>query len=125
VEKTTSSLTLIAMAQRAGIIVRELRPDRNKQSRAEAAATLCANGRVFFPRDAAWLEPFESELLGFPTAAHDDCVDVLAYAANEVARGAVRGRRPPAPDPSTPDEWAAEHARRQRRRPFHPVLGRI
>lgn len=127
VERTTSSLTLIAMAQRAGIIVRELRPDRNKQARAEAAATLCQNGRVFFPKVSPWLDTFEAELLSFPTGVHDDCVDVFAYAANEVARGAVRGRNPAKPEPSTIQERIHEQLRRMgdRRSPRHPILGRI
>lgn len=124
VERTSSSLTLIGMAQRDGILIRELRPDRNKQSRAEAAATLCAQGRIFFPKGAAWLDTFEAELLGFPTAAHDDCVDVFAYAANEVARGMVRGRRTPRSDPPSVEQKIREQIARMRdRRKTHPVLG--
>ncbi len=34
------------------------------------------NGRVYFPKGAPWLEDVEAELLGFPTAAHDDVVDL-------------------------------------------------
>lgn len=124
VERTTSSLTLIAMAQRAGILTRELRPDRNKQSRAEAAATMCAQGRVFFPKGAPWLDVFEAELLGFPTAAHDDCVDVLAYAANEVARGTVRGRKTPNHEPRSLEQQVRDRLSKMRdRRKTHPVLG--
>ncbi len=43
-------------------------------------------GKVLLPQHALWLEAFQSELLAFPNGAHDDQVDVLAYAA-EVKRG--------------------------------------
>ncbi len=124
VEKITASMTLIEMARREGILVRELRPDRSKQSRAEAAATMCGQGDVFLPRTAPWLDVFVSELLGFDTAAHDDCVDVLAYAANEVARGTVRGRSAPVDEPVSDEARIREQLTRMfRRRKAHPVLG--
>ena len=43
--------------------------------------------RIAWPQTAPWRETLEHELLAFPTGGHDDCVDVLSYAAGELARG--------------------------------------
>lgn len=95
VERATFGLTLIQQAIRAGLPIRELRPDRDKWARSEQAAVMLENGRVYWPRKASWLEVWESELLSFPAAQHDDQVDVFSYAALEIARGMnLRGRRP-------------------------------
>lgn len=127
VEETPSTLSLIELARRDGILVRELTPDRNKQARAETAATMCMGGRVFFPKGAPWLSEWEAELLAFPTVSHDDQVDNLAYAAIEVARGAVRGRRHKASEPTTLEERMRAQLldRNKKRRVLHPTLGRI
>ena len=36
---------------------------------------------MFHRQDAPWLGALESELIAFPNGAHDDQVDVVAYAA--------------------------------------------
>lgn len=127
IEKTPSTLSLISMAQREGILVRMLEPDRNKQARAETAATLTMNNRVFFPRGARWLSEWESELLAFPTSVHDDQVDNFAYAAGEVVRGSVRGKNKKVDEPQSLEEKVRQHAlnKSKKSRTTHPVLGRI
>ncbi len=55
-------------------------------------------GQVWLPVSAPWREDFEAELLQFTADgrhAHDDQVDVLAYAAREMALdGAGADERP-------------------------------
>lgn len=52
----------------------------DKEVRAHDASPRFEEHRVLFPRMASWLSILESELLTFPNAAHDDCVDVCSYA---------------------------------------------
>ena len=95
VERATFGLTLIQSAVRVGLPIRELRPDKDKWARSEQAAVLCENGRAYFPKSATWLNEWESELLSFPSGAHDDQVDCFSYAALEIARGInLKGRKP-------------------------------
>jgi predicted phage terminase large subunit-like protein len=125
VERATYGISLIQSALREGITCLELRPDRDKVARALQASTLCEQGRVFFPAQAAWLGEWESELLGFPTATHDDQVDVFAYAAIQLAQGALRGKRRRKFEPATLEERAAARfAKRRKKDRNHPVLGR-
>lgn len=80
VEKVAFQLALIQEARRAGLPVREVVPDRDKIARALPATAALEGGRVLLPRQAPWLRDFQSEVLAFPNGAHDDQVDVLAYA---------------------------------------------
>lgn len=91
VERVAYQLTLLQSARRAGLPVRELRADRDKVSRALSAAARYEAGQIYHPASAPWLGEWEEELLGFPTAAHDDQVDTVAYAAIELARGTFDG----------------------------------
>lgn len=58
----------------------EVRPDKDKVTRAWAAAERVDAGQVYFRKDAPWLGDFEHELLTFPAGRHDDQVDAFAYA---------------------------------------------
>jgi predicted phage terminase large subunit-like protein len=71
---------LYQMLVREGLPVKELKPDKDKVTRALPAAARMEAGTIYFPAGAQWLGEFESELLSFPTGAHDDQVDVLSYA---------------------------------------------
>jgi predicted phage terminase large subunit-like protein len=83
--------SLITDARRRGLPIRELRPDKDKITRAEPATAALEGGRVWFPRHAPWLSDFTSEVLAFPDPhSHDDQVDALAYAVN-VVRESSRG----------------------------------
>lgn len=59
--------------------LREITPSENKEVRAQAIAGRVAQGKVFFPRHAAWTERAIDELLKFPNGRNDDFVDALAY----------------------------------------------
>ncbi|HEX3151226.1 MAG TPA: phage terminase large subunit [Gemmataceae bacterium] len=53
----------------------------SKEIRSIAAQVMMEDGRVWFPTDKGWVADLESELMSFPTAAHDDQVDCLSAAA--------------------------------------------
>lgn len=103
VEKATYGLTLIQTMQRMGLPVLELKPDKDKVSRAWPAVGFIENGAIYFPRSAGWLSLFERELEQFPHGAHDDMVDTLAYAAKHLADQIrpARKEKPPEPLPGT------------------------
>ena len=50
----------------------------DKVQRAQAIRGRMAEGKVFFPQNAPWLEVLISECLMFPSGKHDDQVDVLS-----------------------------------------------
>lgn len=79
IEKIGFQTALIQTAQRQGLPVRELRPDKDKVTRAAPLAALMANGKFWLPESAPWLPDFEDELATFPAGMHDDQVDVAAY----------------------------------------------
>lgn len=91
VEQVAFQLSIVQAAQRNGLPVVALKPDRDKVSRAMTAAARMEASQVFFPRDASWLAELERELLQFPAGKHDDQVDVLAYAAAQVTLGKWSG----------------------------------
>lgn len=126
VERQQAAYSLLVEAQRAGAVVRELRPDKNKAARAEVAVALMEQGRIFFPRNAPWLGELEAELLEFPVGGHDDQVDVLAYAANQLALGTVRARhRKPTEFPTLAQRAARQIEQRSRASRYHPSIGRM
>lgn len=64
----------------------------DKATRATPAAVQAEAGNVFIlqtgnPVDDAWIEPFLNEVCMFPAGAHDDQMDALADAVNELALG--------------------------------------
>jgi len=52
---------------------------RDKEARARAIQGRMQQGKVFFPKDAPWVDLLISELLRFPYGEHDDQVDALAW----------------------------------------------
>lgn len=59
-------------------------PKQDKVSRFAAVTAMLEAGDVLLPQDAAWLAEFEREVMLFPHAAHDDCVDALSQYLNWV-----------------------------------------
>lgn len=80
VEVAGLGLTLFQYLQRSGLPVVELKPGRDKVTRALPAAARYQSGSVYHYKPAPWLDAIEEELIGFPHAAHDDFVDTLSYA---------------------------------------------
>ena len=113
VESNAYQLTLAQRLEREGMPVKRVRADRDKRARASVAATLMAEGRVYFrayPR-AEWLEDLEDELASFPGGAHDDQVDALSYTAQELVLGEVEVPLA-SPEPATikPHRKRASHS---------------
>ena len=61
----------------------------DKLSWAQTAIVRCESGQVYWPprSQAHWLDAFEQELLSFPNGSHDDQVDVVSMAADNVFWG--------------------------------------
>jgi len=85
VEKVAFQSMLIQMLLMKGLPVRELKPDKDKFTRALPLAAKYEAGKVYHLAGAGWVDEYEAELLAFPNGAHDDQVDAAAYAALEIA----------------------------------------
>ncbi len=96
VEATQHSMTLTAEATRSGLHVTPLRAESDKFSRALPYSARASAGRVWLPAGSPKLDAWVSEHAGFPAAAHDDLVDVGAYAV----RVAITKWQPPIPTPA-------------------------
>ena len=59
-------------------------PRGDKVSRFARVTPMIEAGTVALPKDAPWLAEFERQLLDFPDAKHDDCVDALSQYLNWV-----------------------------------------
>lgn len=125
VEKQMATLSLFDDLARQGVVVRWLTPDRNKVARAETTAAMMDAGRIWVPENAPWLPEFVEELSTFPLGKHDDMVDTLTYAVNELSKRAVAPRKV-VREPTDPSEvmWEKLQKRnRARHSKHHPVLG--
>jgi predicted phage terminase large subunit-like protein len=125
IEKQMATLSLFDEVQRRGVVVRWLQPDKNKIARAETAVAVVDAGRVYLPAHARWVPEFLDEVVSFPVAAHDDQVDVLAYACAELARRTVHPRHIRKEPETTADKAWAQLEKRAKRKHLHPVLGRF
>jgi len=79
IERQGFQTTIIQMAQRAGIRVKDLKTDKDKVTRALPLAARMEAGEVFLLRDTHWLPEVEREIMTFPAGAHDDIIDTLSY----------------------------------------------
>jgi len=84
IESVQYQKSLVQQAKRKGLPVKELRPDKDKVSRALAIAARIEAGSVYFKARQHWLEDLENELLQFPNGKNDDQVDALAYIASMI-----------------------------------------
>jgi predicted phage terminase large subunit-like protein len=76
----------------AGYSVKAERPTGDKATRAAPAAAQAEVGNVRILRTGdkdrdAWIQPFLDEIALFPAGAHDDQIDAMADALNELALG--------------------------------------
>lgn len=78
----SQSLALIKML--AGFAVKAIRPTGSKEIRAMAMASQAEVGNIKIVK-GPWNEAFLSELVSFPTGAHDDQVDAASGAFNALA----------------------------------------
>jgi len=54
------------------------KPEGDKISRFSRITPLIEAGQLWLPEEAPWLSDFESQLMAFPQAPHDDAVDALS-----------------------------------------------
>lgn len=131
IENATYGVTLIQNALREGLPVRKLTADKDKIMRSIPAGDAVDNHIVYFPKRAPWLLEWEDELVQFPNAAHDDQVDTLAYAVQQLNSGTLGVKRPQDDDLDQSPEakvrrWLEKRTRKAGRNGFqHPELGRL
>lgn len=58
-------------------------PDDSKEVRFRAVSPRIECGRVYIV-EGSWNEEFLKEVCGFPTQPHDEYVDILGYAINDL-----------------------------------------
>lgn len=107
VEATMLGTTLVRGAVRAGLTPFDLHADADKVTRAQPYSFMVAQGQVWLPAAADWLDEWTDEHRDFPGGEHDDQVDVGAYAA-KLAHGWHPVQSPATPRHSVPDRWEAE-----------------
>lgn len=118
VEAAMNATTLVYEAGKAGIPISELKPDKDKTSRAIPAAARLDAQRLWVPSAAfaPWITDWIDELAAFGGgAAHDDVTDVFGYAARVAAAHWVPRQshaeelaREVAPDPDEVNLFAAQ-----------------
>ena len=77
-------ISLFQTLKAEGLPVDRIKEETDKVSRFIPAATRIATGTIYFLDSLPGLHDFETELLGFPNVAHDDCVDVVSGAVQVV-----------------------------------------
>ena len=82
-DKANGSAIISELKQAVAGIV-PITPHESKEARASAVSTFWEAGNVFIPSagEAPWTNEFKSELLNFPSGAHDDQVDAMSQALN-------------------------------------------
>ena len=80
IEDKGSGTSLIQELRKEQIPVIAVTPDGDKDSRLYSCQPEFESGAVLFPREALWKSELIDELLGFPSARHDDQVDSLSQA---------------------------------------------
>jgi predicted phage terminase large subunit-like protein len=86
IEDNQAQVLVVQTARKQGLTVRQLKANMDKGERAIPLQVRMEAGQVWFPKSHPELDNLEHELLTFPNGAHDDAVDVLAYAGLQVQR---------------------------------------
>ena len=102
IEATQHSMTLTAEATRAGLHVTPLKADLDKFSRALPYSARASAGRVWLPAGSPKVDAFVAEHASFPNGAHDDLVDVGAYAVRVAITKWAPSPPSPRAQPATP-----------------------
>ncbi len=82
VEKNGLGISLYQTLLREGLPIRQINAETDKVTRFIPVATRISAGTVYFLAGAPWLNEYETELMGFPNAAHDDMCDVTSSAVS-------------------------------------------
>ena len=75
IEDKANGSAIIEVLQREFSGVVPINPEGGKIARANAVSPSFESGNVYLPKTAKWLYDYETELISFPNAEHDDDVD--------------------------------------------------
>jgi len=90
IEDKVSGTGLIQTLKREGIPVKGIQRSIDKVTRALDVIPSIEAGLVFLPQDAAWLSEFLTETSQFPNGVHDDQVDPMMDAIDDLLLGTGR-----------------------------------
>lgn len=85
IEDVQYQLSFVQSVVRSGLPGKRLKARGDKYGRALSAGVLWDDGKIFLPSNAGWAAEIIEECVSYPHGAHDDFVDVVAYAALEAA----------------------------------------
>lgn len=77
IEDTVSTKHLIDELKLRKIEPKTFKPQGDKVLRASNSTFFINSNRLFFPKDAPWLNDLKSEIIQFPNGKHDDQIDAL------------------------------------------------
>jgi len=80
IEDAGVGTALVQDLKNASFSVVPIKPEYDKKIRMSIQSAKFESGRVFFPKQAAWLADLELELFAFPRGRHDDQVDSISQA---------------------------------------------
>lgn len=89
IEDKASGTGLIQQLKQEGYPVRDIQRNRDKVTRAYDAAPMIEAGRVYLPANNPWIGAFIQECEMFPNGKHDDQVDPMMDAVQEMLIGGV------------------------------------
>lgn len=79
IEHSHPGISLVQMLEKEGIgKTLFYHPKFDKQVRAQTAALAIERGRVWFPKEAVWLDMVQNQLAAFPNGKNDDIVDSMS-----------------------------------------------
>lgn len=84
IENVAYQLALIQQLRKQGLPIREYKPVKDKVARATTASVFYEAGRIYHPKNAAWLQEWEQELLLFPMGRNDDQADTVSMACDAI-----------------------------------------
>lgn len=93
IEDKANGPAIISMLKNKVSGIVPITPKESKEARASAISTLWEAGNVYIPspREHSWVErEFVPELLSFPSGVHDDQVDAMTQALNDLKQGVLR-----------------------------------
>lgn len=98
VEDKVSGTGLIQTLRREGVAIKAVQRNKDKISRGHDAAPFIESGNVLLPEDAPYLSDFLAESSTFPGGAHDDQLDPMFDAINEVQAAPAEPVEQPEPE---------------------------
>lgn len=99
VEDKVSGTGLIQTLRREGVPILPVQRHKDKISRGHDAAPFIESGNVLLPIDAAWLSDFLAEAASFPGGVHDDQLDPMFDAINNVQKAPAPAQKSVVPLP--------------------------